>query len=182
MSVVILHAQSIQICLFVFFSFTVSHPEGVCRQRTDKGNRLPPLRASPNIRNPPPPACKSRGMGPPYMILLESCGENEERKNEGRAPVIRHSSPLPLLSPKLSIGPIYSRGPPPRRGRLLSFPSRRSLRTARTVLPIVGSIAGLVRSQGPYRPMLLQSIQIRVMNKQLFQLRLKSTKLAETRR
>jgi hypothetical protein len=35
----------------------------------DKRNRLPPLRASPYIRDPPPPACAvrhSRGVGPPY--------------------------------------------------------------------------------------------------------------------
>jgi hypothetical protein len=88
------------ICLFVcFFSFTISHPEGVCRQRKDKENRLPPLRASPNIRNPPPPACavrKSRGMGPPYMILIVSCGKNEKRWQSTRYPP--HLPPSSLVS------------------------------------------------------------------------------------
>jgi hypothetical protein len=86
------------VCLFVFFLFTVSHPEGVCRPRKDKGNRLPPLRASPNVRNPPPPACavrKSRGMGPPYMILIESCGKNEKRRQStSYPPLLPPSSPV----------------------------------------------------------------------------------------
>jgi hypothetical protein len=82
-------------CDEVFFltsRFQFLIPKGYVYKGKDKRNRLQPLRASPNIGNPPPPACavrKSRGMGPPYKQETNLGTKEGKRLSATSRPLLR---------------------------------------------------------------------------------------------
>jgi hypothetical protein len=97
--------------LLVSFSVTVSHLEGVCRQpkgcvdkMTDKGNRLPHLRASPNMRKSSAPGVRCAqipGYGSPLQTSSELGHKKKERKRLSAAscPLLPRLSNDPLVHP-----------------------------------------------------------------------------------
>jgi hypothetical protein len=94
--------RAVVISLFCLFSSRLQSltPKGYVDKRTDKGNRLPPLRASPNIRNTPPPACavrKSWGMGPPYRLAANLGTKERKRLSTASRPLLLHLPNEPLI-------------------------------------------------------------------------------------
>jgi hypothetical protein len=81
-------------------------PKGYVDKRKNEGNRQPPLRASPNIGNPPPTACavrKSRGTGPPYRQAT-NLGTKKRREKEVYPPRLALSSSASQRLPHSAMG------------------------------------------------------------------------------